>query len=94
MSIDETIEQASKIAGSQKQLAALLGMPETHLSGFKRGRPCSYQKHAQIAAVVGLNDLALRILIEGMAETLHDDVAHEAQAKAGLKAMLNAFPQT
>lgn len=94
MSVSETIDTASKAVGSQKALAALLGIPETHLSGFKKGRPCSYQKHAQIAAAAGLEDLALRILIDGMAETLSDNVAHEAQAKAGLKAMLAAFPQT
>jgi len=94
MSVAETINAASKAVGSQKALAALLGIPESHLSGFKKGRPCSYQKHAQIAAAAGMQDLAIRILLEGMAEDLSDEVAHEAQAKAGIKAMLAAFPQT
>lgn len=93
MSIAETIDAASKAVGSQKALANLLGMPETHLSGFKKGRPCSYQKHAQIAAAAGMQELAIRILLEGMSKTLSDDIEHEAQAKAGLQAMLQAFPK-
>lgn len=94
MDVANTINQAAKAFGSQKALAEALGEKESSLSAFKKGRPISYQKHAQIAATAGLNDLALRILIEGMANNLSDDLAHEAQAKAGLKAMLAAFPQT
>lgn len=94
MDIAETIDAASKVVGSQKALASLLCIPETHLSGFKKGRPCSYQKHAQIAAAAGMQERALHILIEGMADNLSDEISHEAQAKAGLKAMLAAFPQT
>lgn len=92
--VKTTIEKAAKKIGSQRALARLLGEQDSTISAFKKGRPISYQKHAQIAATAGLDDLALRILIEGMAETLSDDLAHEAQAKAGLKAMLAAFPQT
>lgn len=92
MSIAETIAKAAKTVGSQKALAELLGMPESHLSGFKKGRPCSYQKHAEIAAVAGMHEEARHILIAGMAESLRDDVEHEAQAKAGLLAMLRAYP--
>ena len=99
MSIAETIEAATKAVGSQKALAQLLGIPETHISGFKKGRPCSYQKHAQIAAAAGMREEAVQILIEGMASGLSDDVEHEAlikngldQVRAGVLAMLNAFP--
>lgn len=92
MSISETIAAATKAVGSQKALAQLLGIPETHLSGFKKGRPCSYQKHAEIAAAAGMEEEARRILIQGMADSLRDDIEHEAQAKAGLLAMLKAFP--
>lgn len=94
MNITETIDQAARKVGSQRKLAEVLGIKEQNLSGFKKGRYCSYQMHAQIAAVAGLEDLALRILVDGMANTLNDEVRHEAQAKAGLKAMLAAFPQT
>lgn len=93
MSIAETIAAASKAVGSQKALAQLLGIPESHLSGFKNGRPCSYQKHAQIAAAAGMHEEARRILIEGMIDTLSDDIPHEAEAKAGFIAMLKAFPE-
>lgn len=94
MNLSDTIEKAVAVVGSQRALAELLGVHQQNISGYKKGRYCSYQMHAQIAAVAGLDDLALRILIDGMANTLNDEVAHEAQAKAGLKAMLAAFPQT
>lgn len=94
MFIKDTIAAAAKAVGSQRELAKLLGIPETHISGFKKGRAISYQKHAQIAAVAGLHEEATRILLEGMAESLRDDVEHEAKAKAGIAAMLAAFPET
>ena len=92
MNIIETIEKAVNKVGSQRKLAELLGTPEQNLSGFKKGRPCSYQKHAQIAAAAGMHEEARHILIQGIADSLRDDVRHEAQAKAGLIAMLQAFP--
>jgi DNA-binding transcriptional regulator YdaS (Cro superfamily) len=94
MSISDTIEAATKAVGSQKALAALLGIPESHISGFKKGRPCSYQKHAQIAAAAGLEEEARRILIEGIADQLDEKIPHEAEAKAGFLAMLKAFPKS
>lgn len=99
MSIAETIEAATRAVGSQKALAHLLGIPETHISGFKKGRPCSYQKHAQIAAAAGMREEAVRILIEGMASGLSDDVEHEAlikgaldQVEQGVLAVLGSMP--
>lgn len=99
MSIAETIEAATRAVGSQKALAQMLGIPETHLSGFKKGRPCSYQKHAQIAAAAGMREEAVRILIEGMASGLSDDVEHEAlikgaldQVEKGVLAVLESMP--
>ena len=94
MQLQETIKKAVAVVGSQRELARLIGEREQHISDFKRGRPCSYQKHAQIAAVAGLHEEATRILLEGMAESLRDDVEHEAKAKAGIAAMLAAFPET
>ncbi|TCP18257.1 cell division protein FtsJ [Simplicispira metamorpha] len=92
MNIVETIERAVEKVGSQRKLAELVGTPEQNLSGFKKGRPCSYQKHAEIAAAAGMHEEARHILIQGIADSLRDDVEHEAQAKAGLLAMLQAFP--
>jgi transcriptional regulator with XRE-family HTH domain len=94
MNVAQTINQAASVFGSQKALAEALGEKESSLSAFKKGRPISYKKLAQIAAIAGLQDEATRILIEGMAESLSDEIDHEAKAKAGLKAMLAAFPQT
>lgn len=92
MNVKETIERAVAVVGSQKALAELIGEEPAHVSGFKNGRPCGYQKHARIAAVAGMQDLAIRILIDGIAETLSDSVPHEAAAKQALKAILSAFP--
>ena len=92
MQLQETIKRAVEVVGSQRELARLIGEREQHISDFKRGRPCSYQKHAEIAAVAGMHEEARHILIAGMAESLRDDVEHEAQAKAGLLAILQAFP--
>lgn len=92
MTLTETIEKAVAVVGSQRALARLIGEREQHISDFKKGRPCSYQKHAEIAAAAGMEEEARRILIQGMADSLRDDIEHEAQAKAGLLAMLKAFP--
>jgi len=94
MDIAQTIDTAVKIVGSQRRLAELLQIPESNISGFKKGRPCSYQKHAEIAAAAGMEEEARHILIQGMADSLRDDLEHEAQAKAGLLAMLKAFPNS
>ena len=94
MDVVTTIELATRSLNiTQSELAEMLGMPRTHLSNFKKGRPISYQKHAQIAAVAGLQDRAIRILLAGMASTLSDDYPHEQAAKAALSAILNAFPE-
>lgn len=93
MDIKETIERAVAVVGSQKALAELIGEAPAHISGFKNGRPCGYQKHARIAAIAGLEDRAIRILIEGIANSLDEKVAHEGKAKLALLAVLNAFPE-
>lgn len=99
MDVSETIEKAAEKVGSQRKLSELLGLPEQHLSGFKKGRPISYQRHAQIAAVAGMREQAVRILIEGMASGLSDDVEHEAlikgaldQVEKGVLAVLGSMP--
>lgn len=94
MGIKETIEKAARNAGSQRKLAELLGMHEQTLSNLKKGRPHSYQLHAQIAAAGGMAEEARRILIEGIAEQLDEKIPHEAEAKAGFLAMLKAFPKS
>ena len=93
MEISKTIEKAVAVVGSQRELARLIGEREQHISDFKRGRPCSYQKHAQIAAVAGLEEEAKRILLQGMADQLNSDLPHEAEAKNALLAILKAFPK-
>lgn len=93
MQIADTIAAATKVLGTQKALADLLGIQETHLSGFKKNRPCSYQMHAQIAAAAGMEEEARRILLQGMADQLDDKIPHEAEAKNGLLAILKAFPK-
>lgn len=90
MSLKETIEKASEIAGSQRNLAEQLGVSEQNLSGYKRGRPCGLRMRAKIAAIAGED--ATRLLLEGMVEELDESVPHEAAAKAGIQAMLTAFP--
>lgn len=93
MNISETIEKAVAVVGSQRELAKLIGMREQHISDFKRGRPCSYQKHAEIAAAAGMHEEARRIIVQGIADTLRDEIPHEAEAKKGFLAMLKALPE-
>lgn len=94
MSIADTIAKAVEAVGSQSELAKRLGIPPTHLSAFKNGtRPYSYQKHAEIAAAAGMHEEARRIIVQGIADTLRDDVPHEAEAKKGFLAMLKALPE-
>ena len=91
MSLKLTIEKASKIAGSQRKLAELIGESEQHVSAFKKGtRPCGLKKRAAIAAIAGEN--VVRTLLEAIAEDMSDDVPHELEAKLAINAILNAFP--
>jgi transcriptional regulator with XRE-family HTH domain len=93
MSLNLTIEKAIRVAGNQEKLAAMIGVTQSNISGFKRGtRACGFKKRAQLAAIAGEN--AARTIIEGLAETLDENVPYEAEAKRSLLAMLAAFPQT
>jgi len=93
MKAAEVIEKAVEILGSQRALAKAVGMREQHISDFKRGRAISHQKLAEIAAAAGMHEEARRIIVQGFADTLRDDVPHEAEAKKGFLAMLKALPE-
>jgi hypothetical protein len=90
MSLANSIAKAVQVVGTQKALAELIGETSAHISDFKRGRPCGYKKHAQIAAIAGEDPL--RILIQGFAESLDDAVPHEKGAKDMMLAILAALP--
>lgn len=91
MSLRETIERAADVAGSQKNLAALIGEKDSHISAFKNGtRYCGYKKRAAIAAIAGEN--VARAMLEAIAEDLSEDVPYELEAKLAFEAILTAFP--
>lgn len=94
MNAAEVIEKAVEVLGSQRTLAKAVGIREQHISDFKRGRAISPQKLAEIAAAAGMHEEARRIILQGFADTLRDDIPHEAEAKAGFLAMLKAFPKS
>ena len=93
MSLKETIEKASKAAGSQKALAEKLNVSEQNLSGFKTGsRYCGYKKQAQIAAIAGEDPT--RVILEAMAADLDENDETQKGAKVMIQAMLDAFPRS
>lgn len=61
------IEKGAKQAGNQQTFAARVGVPATHLSGFKNGRPCSARTRVLIANETD-DDIATATL-EGLYET-------------------------
>lgn len=90
MSLNELIAKAVEKVGSQTALAALIGETPQHISDFKKGRPCGFRKHAQIAAIAGEDPL--RILVQGFADSLDESIPHEKGAKDMMLAILTAFP--
>nr|WP_315230994.1 helix-turn-helix transcriptional regulator [uncultured Albidiferax sp.] len=91
MSLKETIEKASLIAGSQTQLAKLIGVEPQNISDFKRGtRICGLKKRIQIAEIAGVD--RLRTIFEYFEDSLDATDEYEAEAKKTIRAMLDAFP--
>lgn len=92
MPLKFAIEQASRVVGSQRALAALVNETEQHLSNMKTGtRPCSIEKRVQIAELAGLD--TTRAVIEGLITKLDLDDPTQAGAANMLQAMLDAFPE-
>lgn len=91
MSLNDTIAKAVLAAGTQKALAEMIGETNAHISDFKKGRPCGPKKRAHLAAIA--KEDPARVVLEGVAEALSDDIPHEAEAKKGILAMLAAFPE-
>lgn len=63
----QQIEKGTARAGSQRALAERVGVPATHISGFKNGRPCSARTRVLIADEID-DDIATAAL-EGLYET-------------------------
>lgn len=90
--IAELIEAASKAAGSQNKLAALLDTTAPTLIQMKKGeRPANWRIRGKLRAIVG-EDPA-RAFMAAMAEDLEQSEREdEKKAADGFKAMLAAFP--
>ncbi len=91
MPFSSTIEKAIEVAGSQAQLAELIGETQSHISAFKNGsRACGLKKRIQIAEIAGAD--RLRTIFEYFEDSLDSEDEYELQAKATIRAMLDAFP--
>ena len=94
MKIDELIEKASAVAGSQRKLAALVETEPANLIQMKQGkRPANWRIRGKLRAIVG-EDPA-QAFMAAMAEDLESsENQDEKKAADGFKAMLAAFPRT
>lgn len=91
MSLELSIDRASRIAGSQRALAEAIGAQEQHVSNWKRGtRPCPIAQRMRIAHMAG--EEPIRAAIEGLIEQLDTTDEIQAGAMKGLQAILAAFP--
>ena len=91
MPLADTIEQAAEIAGSQTALARMLEMTPQNVSDIKRGkRVCGLKTRIKIAEIAGVS--RLRTIFEYFEDSLDPKDEYEAQAKATIRAMLDAFP--
>ena len=88
----ELIERASKAAGSQRKLAALLEMNPSNLIEMKQGkRVCGWRVRGKMRAIVGEDPT--HAFMAAMAEDLStSENEDEKKAASGLSAMLAAFP--
>jgi hypothetical protein len=91
MPLADTIERAAQVAGSQTALARMLDMTPQNISDIKRGmRVCGLKKRIQLAEIAGVD--RLRTIFEYFEDSLDATDEYEAQAKATIRAMLDAFP--
>lgn len=88
----ELIERASKAAGSQRKLAALLEMNPSNLIEMKQGkRLCGWRVRGKMRAIVGEDPTHafMAAMTEDLSTSENED---EKKAADGFNAMLAAFP--
>lgn len=67
MRLNLLIERAASIAGSEYKIAKSLGIPQSHITGWKHGtRTCSAEDRALLADLAGVDPLPE--IAEAMAE--------------------------
>uniref|UniRef100_A0AAU8BBJ8 Uncharacterized protein n=1 Tax=Dulem virus 61 TaxID=3145772 RepID=A0AAU8BBJ8_9VIRU len=90
--INQLIERASEVAGSQKKLAEIMGIDSPSLTQMKRGkRPANWRVRGKLRAILG-EDPA-RAFMSTMAEELgQSENEDEKKAALALRAALDAFP--
>jgi hypothetical protein len=88
----ELIEQAAKVAGSQKKLADLLELAPANLIQMKQGkRPANWRVRGGLRVILG--EEPARAFVAAMAEDLEkSEKPDEKKAAESLAAMLAAFP--
>ena len=92
MQLNVLIESAAEIAGSQRKLAALLGLQPAHLIEMKKGqRTCNWRTRGKLRAILGEDPAhAFMAAIEEDLATSENE--EERKAAEGFRAMLAAFP--
>ena len=92
MTLNEMIEEASAIAGSQRKLAEQLDVDAASLIQMKQGkRPANWRVRGKLRVILGQDPA--HAFVAAMAEDLAaSDNADEKKAAAGFEAMLAAFP--
>lgn len=71
MRLEKLIEEASLIAGSQKDLAERLGLSKQNITDMKNGRrKCNLKTRARLAWIAGYE--ALPFLLDGVAEDIEE----------------------
>lgn len=90
--LNDLIERAGIVAGSQRKLADMLDIAHPSLIQMKQGkRPANWRVRGGLRAILG-EDPA-RAFMAAMAEDLEEsEKEDEIKAAAGFKAMLAAFP--
>ena len=86
------IEKAASIVGSQRKLAAQLGIEHAYFMKIKRGdRPANWQLRGRLRIITG--ESPEHAFTTTMAEDLEESGGEEEKkAAAGFRAMLAAFP--
>lgn len=86
------IDKAASIAGSQAQLANLMGIPKSHITQMKQGkRPANWRVRGKLRAILG--ESPEHAFMAAMAEDLEQsENEDEKKAASGFKAMLAALP--
>jgi plasmid maintenance system antidote protein VapI len=84
---------AEKMGADPEEWIVLAALESERDSACKTRMMKRVTARVRLEALAGMQDKAIRVLMEGMADALSESIPKEAATKEALKAILSAFPE-